>query len=293
MAAQCRFRRPASTVGRRPGGIIRLPGMRLVSYDRGGARRLGAWTGATIVDLPGAVGHPAFPDTMEALVARNGGTTLDAARDALEHPDHLEGCDVADARLLVPYFPRNLARRRMILGPGDPVPWERGLEDVDYRLELGCIVGRRLRRASAEEAGAAIFGFTVLSDWVGRTRSRVRAGGPHDGATGPSEPFALSLGPCVVTADEFDPSRGEMTARVDGRVWSSWELAEARGTFAELVARISHEYAVMPGDVLASGPFPGGCARDLGRHLEPGMEIEFEIEGIGSMHNVLGSPGGG
>src|SRR5512144_1742084 len=123
--------------------------MRLVSYDRGGARRLGAWVGPTLIDLPAAVGHPAFPVTMEALVARNGGTTLDAARDALEQPSYTEGCEVPDPVLLAPYFPRNLARRRTILGPDEPVPWAPDLEEVDYRVELGCIVGRRLRRASA------------------------------------------------------------------------------------------------------------------------------------------------
>ena len=46
--------------------------MRLVTYDRGGARRLGAWVDGTVVDLPDAVGHPSFPTTMEALVEHNG-----------------------------------------------------------------------------------------------------------------------------------------------------------------------------------------------------------------------------
>ena len=41
--------------------------MRLVTYDRGGVRRLGALVAGTVVDLPDAVGHPSFPATMEAL----------------------------------------------------------------------------------------------------------------------------------------------------------------------------------------------------------------------------------
>jgi len=180
-----------------------------------------------VVDLPGVVGHPAFPATMEALVSRNGGTTLDAARDALENPDYVEGCQVADAVLLVPFFPRNLARRRLILGPDDEVPWfgERD-DEVDYQLELGAIVGRRCRRATPEEAGSAIFGFTVLSDWVGRQRARVGAGSGVFRQDG--ERFALSLGPCVVTPEEFDGRRGEMTVRVDGAAWSTWTVISPR-----------------------------------------------------------------
>jgi 2-keto-4-pentenoate hydratase/2-oxohepta-3-ene-1,7-dioic acid hydratase in catechol pathway len=46
----------------------------------------------------------------------------------------------------------------------------------------------------------------------------------------------------------------------------------------------------MPGDVLASGSFPGGCARDLGRTLEPGMRLGFAIEGIGSISATVGEP---
>ena len=75
--------------------------MRLVTYEREGARRLGAWVDASIVDLPDAVGHPVFPLTLEALVARHGGTTLDAAREALAYPD-LHQFGRPGVRLLAP-----------------------------------------------------------------------------------------------------------------------------------------------------------------------------------------------
>ena len=75
--------------------------MRLVTYDRGGERRLGAWITEGVVDLPDAIGHPAFPTTMEALLQRNGGTVLDAAHEALGKPDVLDSL-VPRAKLLVP-----------------------------------------------------------------------------------------------------------------------------------------------------------------------------------------------
>jgi hypothetical protein len=52
--------------------MLRLPKMRLVTYDRGGHRRLGAILGGEVVDLPDAVGHPAFPTTLDALVSSSG-----------------------------------------------------------------------------------------------------------------------------------------------------------------------------------------------------------------------------
>jgi len=79
--------------------------MKLVTYDRGGARRLGAWVAGGVIDLPDAVGHPAFPTTLEALVARNGGTTLDAAREALSDEANVGACVVPRARLSEPPLP--------------------------------------------------------------------------------------------------------------------------------------------------------------------------------------------
>ena len=93
--------------------------MRLVTYDRGGARRLGAWVGEAVVDLPTVVGHPAFPTTMEALIALHGGTTLDAAREALSHPANVKEFRVAGPRLLPPIVPISLLEHRWILGPED------------------------------------------------------------------------------------------------------------------------------------------------------------------------------
>ena len=76
--------------------MLRLP-MRLVTYDRGGHRRLGAILEGEVVDLPDAVGHPAFPSTLESLVASSRGSILDAARAALERDDAWE-CARATAR---------------------------------------------------------------------------------------------------------------------------------------------------------------------------------------------------
>ncbi|HEX6009337.1 MAG TPA: hypothetical protein VFZ50_04425, partial [Actinomycetota bacterium] len=83
--------------------------MRLVTFDRRGHRRLGALLQGKVVDLPELVGHPAFPDTMERLVRRNGGTVLDAARAALERDEaDVMACVVDEARLLASVVPSTL-----------------------------------------------------------------------------------------------------------------------------------------------------------------------------------------
>src|SRR5262249_17390395 len=144
------------------------------TYDRGGARRLGAWVAGGVIDLPDAVGHPAFPTTLEALVARNGGTTLDAAREALSDEENVRACSVARARLLVPLLPSSLrvfqafrgqgrqlaaaggsataawqetpryfkGNHRSVLGPDEDLVWPSFSSELDYEVSAGCVIGR-------------------------------------------------------------------------------------------------------------------------------------------------------
>jgi hypothetical protein len=245
--------------------------MRLVTYDRGGARRLGAWVDGTVVDLPDAVGHPAFPTTMEALVARNGGTTLDAARDALEHPKYVRQFGVPGARLLAPFLPPALRGLRSVLGPDEEVGWPASGERLDYQVEVACVIGQPGHDLTDEEAASVIFGYTLMNGWSAE------------------DPFAVSLGPFVMTPDEFDGA-GRIVARVDGEIWSEGDLASARGTFAELVAEESRERVLFPGDVVGSGTFPGGTGQDVGRRIRPGAVVELEAEGFGVLRNRVGRP---
>jgi len=249
--------------------------MRLVTYDRRGARRLGALVEDIVVDLPDAVGHPSFPSTMEALVARNGGTTFDAARAALARPGVMKESRVRRPRLLTPYLPP--FRRERILGPGEEVPWPPDAPFLDHNPQLGCVVGRAGRRATATKASGLIFGYMLVVTWspirrLGGGRSRVTA---------------LSFGPCIVTDDEFDPGEGMLVARIDGKPSAQVPLAAARSIFAHMLSvRSMTEKGARPGMVLASPLRRRGGG--LGIPLEPGAEVRVEGPGLGVLDAVLG-----
>jgi len=243
--------------------------MRLVTYERGGARRLGAWVGDLLVDLPDAVGHPAFPSTLEGLVTRSRGTALEAARAALANPDHVEQAMVDSPRVLAPL---SLAEpeRAAALGPGGVVRWPEGLP-CEWQPEIACVIGRPGRNVSRAEAPGLVFGYLLVSTWT-----------PPEGIDGPS---VTALGPCLVTAEAFDPAEISLTTRVNRGVWARERIGDARGRFAATIARSSTQRDVVPGELFSSPPFdvpvPGGGGRVLTRDAT----VEIEAGPLGVLRN--------
>ena len=162
-----------------------------------------------------------------------------------------------------------------IYGPDDAVPYPVGTQELDYELECAAIIG----------AEGKIGGFTVLNDWSARDvqRAEMRVGlGPAKG-----KDFATSIGPVVVTPDEFDGTSATMLARVNGEERSRGELADMYHSWEAILSRAARNTKLRPGDVLGSGTVGTGCILEHGdgRWLERGDVVELEIEGIGVLRN--------
>jgi fumarylacetoacetate (FAA) hydrolase len=162
-------------------------------------------------------------------------------------------------------------------GDGDEVPYPEGTHELDYELECAAIIG----------AEGKIGGFTVMNDWSARDlqRQEMRVGlGPAKG-----KDFATSLGPILVTPDEFDGTSGVMTARVNGEERSRGELGAMFHKWDALLAHAGRNTILAPGDVIGSGTVGNGCILEHGdgRWLQRGDVVELEIEGIGVLRNAV------
>jgi fumarylacetoacetate (FAA) hydrolase len=104
--------------------------------------------------------------------------------------------------------------------------------------------------------------------------------------------FATSLGPVVVTPDEFDGSEGVMVARVNGEERSRGNLADLHHGWDVIAAQAARNTELVPGDILGSGTVGTGCILEHGdgRWLQPGDVVELEVEGIGVLRNRVGAP---
>jgi len=185
------------------------------------------------------------------------------------------GLDVPQEWYELPVF--YFSNPAAIYGPGDEIPKPPDTNELDYELEVAAIIG----------ADGRIGGFTIMNDWSARDlqRAEMRVGlGPSKG-----KDFATSLGPVVVTPDEFDGSSGTMLARVNGEQRSRGDLADLHHSWDAIVAHAARNTRLLPGDVLGSGTVGTGCILEHGdgRWLQRGDVVELEVEGIGVLRNTI------
>jgi 2-keto-4-pentenoate hydratase/2-oxohepta-3-ene-1,7-dioic acid hydratase in catechol pathway len=278
----------------------------------------GGATVADVLDAGLAVAHRLF-----AEVAGAAGTALAdvrllaplvpaAIRDFVAFEEHVEGvsASVDGKSEVVPewyqaptfYF----TNPHTVLGSNDPVQ-PPITERLDFELEVAAVVGggpgAGQSNLTPDQAAGVIFGYTIMNDWSARDlqsrEMKVRLG-PAKG-----KDFGTSLGPWIVTADEFEEFLDEdgflaITAEVfvnDERI--GFDLVSNMGwPFPELVAYASRNSRVVPGDVLGSGTTGnGGCLGELwGRRgelspppLAEGDTVRMVVEGIGELHGTVGA----
>lgn len=165
-----------------------------------------------------------------------------------------------------------------VIGPDDTVSYPVGTEMLDYELEVAAVIG----------ADQQIAGFTIFNDWSARDlqRAEISVGlGPAKG-----KDFATSMGPYLVTIDEFDGTSGTMAARINGVEQSRGELATMHYTWQQIVERAELNTQLRCGDILGSGTVSTGCLleADNPTWLQPGDVVEMEVEGLGLLRNVVG-----
>ncbi|GCF07309.1 fumarylacetoacetate hydrolase family protein [Dictyobacter arantiisoli] len=186
-----------------------------------------------------------------------------------------------------------------IYGPRQPVPYPSGSQELDFELEIACVVGRAGKDIPVDDAANYIAGYTIMNDWSARDFQRLDMQlnlGPGKG-----KDFATSIGPWLVTPDELVARRtGEgaserydmtMLARVDGQEISRGNFQQIYYSFPRLIAYASRNVRLRPGDIIGSGTVGSGCLLELSSTVHPwlqrGETIELEIDGIGILRNKI------
>jgi 2-keto-4-pentenoate hydratase/2-oxohepta-3-ene-1,7-dioic acid hydratase in catechol pathway len=178
-----------------------------------------------------------------------------------------------------------------VIGPGDAIRIPSFCMDppqVDYEVELGVVLGTTARDVPVETALDHVLGYTIGNDVSARRWQRKLGQWSY----AKSFDTFCPLGPCIVTRDLIpDPQNLRLITRVDGEVLQDANTSAMIFSVAELISFLSQATTLLPGTVILTGTPEGvGFAREPRFWLQPGMEVELEIEGIGVLSNPVRGP---
>jgi len=277
--------------------------VKLVTYDAGSGARVGRLDDGQVLDVgfdgdmvafieAGAPVRDERPVDGARLLAPLRPRTM---RDFLSFRGHMEnalgrlGLPIPEEWYEIPSYYKGMPDT--VIGPDAEIPWPSYTDRLDHELELAAVVGKPGRDIPRERALDHVFGWTIWNDLSARDvqAKELKIGlGP---AKGKDWDGSNVLGPCIVTSDELDVSDLRMSVRVNGETWGEDTTANMHHSFADLIAYASLAQMLHPGELLGSGTAAGGSGLELDRWLQPGDEVELEIEGIGILRNRIGTKG--
>jgi 2-keto-4-pentenoate hydratase/2-oxohepta-3-ene-1,7-dioic acid hydratase in catechol pathway len=181
-----------------------------------------------------------------------------------------------------------ITNRFSVRGTNTTVRWPRYSRVMDYELELGIITKNRGANIPVSKARDHIFGFTIFNDFSARDAQRIEMDGRLGPAKGKSFDGGNVIGPWIVTPDEIgDPYQLKMEARVNGKIRSQGTSEGMLFSFEEIIAHVTKDETLMPGEFIGSGTVGNGCGLELGWFLDHGDTIELEVEKIGRLKNKV------
>lgn len=189
----------------------------------------------------------------------------------LNYKDHVKEMDHEEHNEPVLFLKPSSA----LLDPEGAILYPEASKRVDYEAELAVVLKSRLKDASPEEALKAVWGFTCCNDVTARDLQKT------DGQWTRAKGFDsfCPLGPWLVT--DFVEKDQKILCRVNGEVKQSAKVSQRIWNTAQLLSFVSKVMTLEPLDVLTTGT-PSGIGP-----LQPGDEVEVEVEGIGILKNKV------
>ena len=151
---------------------------------------------------------------------------------------------------------------------------------VVYEGELGLVIGKTCKNISVDEAANAIFGLTCVNDVTALDLLTRDASFAQWTRAKSFDTFGI-FGPVIATG--LDWKTLSVRTLVNGRERQNYLCSDMIFSPAQVVASLSREMTLHPGDVIA-------CGTSLGvLPIKPGTVVEVSIDGIGVLKNTFQS----
>ncbi|TQQ84778.1 FAA hydrolase family protein [Peptacetobacter hominis] len=159
------------------------------------------------------------------------------------------------------------------------------VDSLDYEVELAVIIGKDAKNVKKEDIFEYILGYTILNDISARNLQTQHKqwyfGKSLDGFT--------PMGPWIVTTDEFvNPPELKISSKVNGEIRQDSSTDLFIFDIAHVVNELSQGMTLKAGTIISMGT-PAGVGMGFvpPKFLKSGDIIECEIEGIGSIKNII------
>lgn len=200
----------------------------------------------------------------------------------LNYRDH-----TAETSYAQPDYPTLFTRfTTSLVAHGAPLIRPRVSHALDFEGELVAIIGKGGRHIAPADALTHVAGYSIFNDASIRDfqhRTPQWTVGKNFDGTG-------AFGPVFVTADELpEGARGlQLETRLNGDVVQKSNTDRLIFDVATLVSIISEVMTLHSGDLIVTGTPSGvGHSRTPKLYMKPGDTVEVEIEGIGTLRNVV------
>lgn len=177
------------------------------------------------------------------------------------------------------------------VGPDAEIEVPRSADGLlDYEGEVAVVLGTGGKRLDAASWGERIWGTVLVIDWSIRSRTSIEHREPfyaHKNFDG-----SKFFGPWIAV-DEVDPGECDVETRLNGEVRQRFNTRDMIHSFGELLAQMSEDLTLDPGDVLSGGTGPGTAVDStvagpegylpLDRFPKPGDVLEVSSPHLGTL----------
>ncbi|MDZ4769382.1 MAG: fumarylacetoacetate hydrolase family protein [Chloroflexota bacterium] len=205
------------------------------------------------------------------------GKIIAIGKNYAEHAKETGGA-VPDSPLMFAKLPS------AIIGHRDTIAWRTSITNqVDWECELAVVIGKTAKNVSEADALKYVFGYTLANDVTARDLQNsdsqwTRAKG--------LDTFC-PLGPVIVTKDAIpDPQNVGLRTMVNAELMQNGNTSDMVFGVAALIAYISSQITLDPGDVILTGTPSGvGSGMNPQRSLSDGDVVTVSADAIGDLTN--------
>lgn len=163
-----------------------------------------------------------------------------------------------------------------VCGPNDIIIYPKMAKRIDFEGELAVVIKKRAHLLlNEDDVDKYILGYTCFNDVTARDLQE------RDGQFTRAKSFDTfaAFGPCVVTG--LDPSQLKVKTFLNGKLRQSGNTKNLLFSVRFCIWFISNIMTLNPGDIITTGT-PSGVGPMI-----PGDRVDVQIEGIGTLSNVV------